>query len=375
MRILHVTDTYAPTLGGIEIFVHDLAHRQGAQGHDVTVLTRTPADVGGGARASVVRVVRDPGASRLLVAEADAVHVHASALSPLALAVAEDAARCGTPVLATVHSMWTDVWPLARLVGAFRGWSTLPIQWAAVSAVAAEPVRRALRRPVLVLPNAVDATSWEPGGRTGPGPVTVVSVLRMVRRKRPLQLVSVLAQARRLVPAGTPMRAVLVGDGPLLGAARRAVRRSGLDWVELVGAMTREEIAGVFQKGDVFVAPATMESFGITALEARTAGLAVLARNGTGVEEFIRHDVDGFLLGGDAAMAGALARLCNEPATLERIRAHNIRHRPGFECSDALSDHDLAYLAAARLTAQAPGNAGIPSGQPAVGLRGLVLES
>ena len=227
MRILHVTDTYAPTLGGIEVFVHDLTHHQAAQGHDVTVFTRTPAADDGEAVASTVRVVRDPHRARELLAGTDTVHAHVSALSPLALRAAEDAARRGTPVLVTVHSMWTDVWPIARLVGASRGWPTLPIQWAGVSSAAAEPVRRAVRRPVLVLPNAVDALSWVSDGQPRTGPITIVSVLRMARRKRPLQLVSMLEQARRLVPADTPMRAIIVGDGPLLTAVQACVAALG----------------------------------------------------------------------------------------------------------------------------------------------------
>jgi glycogen synthase len=43
MRILHVTDGYRPRVGGIEIFVQDLARRQAEAGHDVSVLTATAA--------------------------------------------------------------------------------------------------------------------------------------------------------------------------------------------------------------------------------------------------------------------------------------------------------------------------------------------
>ena len=41
MRILHVSDCYAPRTGGIETQVRDLARAQAAQGHDVHVLTAT----------------------------------------------------------------------------------------------------------------------------------------------------------------------------------------------------------------------------------------------------------------------------------------------------------------------------------------------
>ncbi|MEO7422625.1 MAG: glycosyltransferase family 4 protein [Ornithinibacter sp.] len=367
-----MSDTYAPTVGGIEVFVHDLAHHQIAQGHHVTVLTRTPSAPS--EQHDGVAVVRDRRRVGSLVDDADAVHVHVSALSPWAVRAAVDAARHGTPVVATVHSMWTDMWPIARVVGSTRGWDTLPIQWAAVSSAAAEPVRRAVRRPVMVLPNAVQSADWLPGERRRRDGVTIVAVLRMARRKRPLHLVSLLARARRLVPPDVPMRAVLVGDGPLRVAVDRAIRRSGLDWVETVGALTRAEIAQVYRSADVFVAPATMESFGIAALEARTAGLAVLARSGTGVEEFVRHGVDGLLVDGDAAMADALAQLCTEPATLDRIRAHNAHHVPKFDWADALWRNEMAYSAAAALVVRPSRAGGVRLAQGGLSLHDLAFE-
>ena len=372
MRILHVSDTYAPTVGGIEVFVHDLAQHQAAQGHHVTVLTRTPSPAS--EEQDGVTVVRDRRRAGSLVTEADAVHVHVSALSPLAVRAAEDAARHGTPVVVTVHSMWTDMWQIARVVGSTRGWHSLPIQWAAVSSAAAEPVRRAVRRPVMVLPNAVQSSDWLPLERPRRDGVTIVAVLRMARRKRPLQLVSLLARARRVVPPQVPMKAVLVGDGPLRAAVDRAIARSGLDWVETVGALTRAEIAQVYRSADVFVAPATMESFGIAALEARTAGLAVLARAGTGVEEFVHHGVDGMLVDGDSAMADALAQLCTEPTTLDRIKAHNAHHLPQFDWADALWRNDMAYAAAAALVVRPAQTGGVRLAQRGLSVHDLAFE-
>ena len=46
MRITHVTDCYLPLLGGIETQVSRLAAQQAAAGHDVEVITTTPASPG-----------------------------------------------------------------------------------------------------------------------------------------------------------------------------------------------------------------------------------------------------------------------------------------------------------------------------------------
>lgn len=349
MRILHVTDTYAPTVGGIEVFVHDLAHQQAAGGHEVTVITRTPADSSILDSDGQVRVVRERHRLRQVISEADTIHAHLSSVSPLALRAVEISARAEVPVVATVHSMWSDAWPLVRALATTRGWTGLPIQWAAVSAAAAEPVRRAVRRPVLVLPNAVDTSAWVPGEAPHAGPVTIVGVMRMARRKRPLPLLSVLSRARDLVPSDIPLRAVLVGDGAQQAAMRRHAALLGLAWVEMVGPRSRQDIARLYRSAHVFVAPATLESFGIAALEARTAGLAVVARAGTGVEEFVSHGIDGMLADSDGSFAELLAGLCTDRTTLARIQDHNAHHVPRFGWADVLWRNDMAYAAAAAL--------------------------
>ena len=67
------------------------------------------------------------------------------------------------------------------------------------------------------------------------------------------------------------------------------------DVVELVGRLTRDEIRELFSSADIFVAPANLESFGIAALEARCAGLPVVAKARTGIREFVEHGREGLL--------------------------------------------------------------------------------
>lgn len=365
MRILHVTDTYGPTVGGIEVFVESLAQRQAAAGHEVTVLTRTPRRGPTGPQPTGVVVSRNPFELRRLVDRADCVHAHVSAYSPLTLRSTEVATARQRPVVATVHSMWGNAWPIVAAVARLRGWPSMPIQWAAVSDAAAGPVERAMASSsVLRLPNAVDTSTWAPTPRqldtprtSRPGEVTVVSVQRMVRRKRPLPQLAMLRQVRELVDAQVSIRAVLVGDGPLLDEVRQRIRRWGLEpWVEAPGGLSHHQLRDLYRDADIFLAPATRESFGIAALEARTAGLAVVANSTTGVPEFVTHEVDGLLAPDDDGLVRALARLCEDHALLSGIVAHNQAHRPAFDWTDHLWRAQNAYAAAAALV---PARAGV----------------
>jgi glycosyltransferase involved in cell wall biosynthesis len=143
---------------------------------------------------------------------------------------------------------------------------------------------------------------------------------------------------------------VIVGDGPLRGATERHLRRHGMaGWVELPGRLTRPQIKEMFARADVFVAPATLESFGIAALEARCAGLPVLARSQGGIGEFICDGREGVLVDSDHAMADAIVALATDEGTRARIAAHNRTTMPPVSWPDVLARTEEFYdLAASR---------------------------
>jgi glycosyltransferase involved in cell wall biosynthesis len=102
------------------------------------------------------------------------------------------------------------------------------------------------------------------------------------------------------------------------------------DWVQLTGQLDQPAIRRVFDDADLYISPAILESFGIAALEARCAGLPVIAFAGTGVSDFISHGRNGLLVGSDAEMVEAISRLVREPAARDRLTAHNLSTESGF---------------------------------------------
>ena len=85
----------------------------------------------------------------------------------------------------------------------------------------------------------------------------------------------------------------------------------------------RPELAAAYAGASAYLSTARLEAFGIAALEARTVGLPVVARRGTGVEDFVRDGIEGLLAADDAGLADALGRLATEPGLRARISAHN----------------------------------------------------
>jgi len=342
-----VSDCYLPRLGGIEVQVANLAERQAAAGHEVTVITSTGLGgspeplrsgvavervAGGRAHHERIRYLSSLRSVALVRSgRFDVVHLHASSFSPLAFLAGHACASSGVPVAVTVHSLWARATPLFVAADRLVSWGDWPMAWSAVSRAAAAPLRRVLgpEAEITIVPNGVEAMDWKVP-RSGPAPgsgraaLRVVSVARLASRKRPVPMARMLKKALALMPRGWRLEVEVVGDGPERPHLERYLKRHGMtSWVKLHGRLDRLRILEVYRRADLFVAPATLESFGIAALEARCAGLPVLARAGTGVADFVTNGVDGWLVDGDDQMAEQIADLARHPSRLASVAAHN----------------------------------------------------
>ncbi|WP_433086442.1 glycosyltransferase family 4 protein [Dactylosporangium sp. CA-052675] len=354
MRIAHVTDVYLPRLGGVELQVHDLALRQSHLGHSTMVLTTTaPAmfqddvptlRITGVGAGPYRRFGGEALGSTLRAHGIEAVHAHVSAFSPLAWTAARSAATTGLPTVVSVHSMWHDILPLVRRFARTLDAASWPVQWAAVSSAAAGAVREALDgTPVAVLPNGIDPAAWLlPPTPPASAIPTFISVMRMVRRKRPRALLRTLLALRETNPN---FRAILVGDGPLLPRLRRAT--PVCPEITFTGALNRTSIRSLLASADVYIAPAPRESFGIAALEARSAGLPVVARAGSGVADFIQHGVEGWLVHSDVELQNTLSSLLDDPSRVAAVSAHNRAVAPCVRWDTVLDAADELYARAA----------------------------
>lgn len=351
MRIAHVTDCYLPRMGGIERQVAGLSQAQAASGHEVDVITSVAPSRPAAADAAdpvLVRGPRRPGAhpgsirylstlsGRRAVLDGgyDLVHVHASTFSPLSYLAAGAASRAGVPTVATLHSLWSYATPIFRAFDLGLDWRRWPITWTAVSEVAAASLSDVLRphSTISVLPNGVTPELWsiQPLPRQQ-DQVVIVSVMRLAARKRPVQFLKTLRAVRAQVPSSIRLEVRIIGDGPKREAMRGYLDQHQMsDWVELTGQLDQPRIRELFRDADLYASPATLESFGIAALEARCAGLPVVAFAGSGVSDFVEHGRNGLLVDSDAAMAAALAGLARSPAGRQALSEHNRQTDSGF---------------------------------------------
>ncbi|WP_103963605.1 glycosyltransferase [Nonomuraea solani] len=360
-----MSDCYLPRLGGIEVQVADLVRMQREAGHEVSVATATRGEALPGVHRIVARMPFDLPVHpfgvghltrRITSIRPDVVHVHTGAVSPFAWMGVRAAARAGVPCVVTVHSMWDPVTRgVYRLLRLGFGWQRWRLVATTVSNAAAVPIRAVAGPgvPVRVVSNGLDLSGWAPPPGAPPrhSDVHIVAVGRLAPRKQPVRLLKLLQAARERVPARIPMRATIVGDGPARGQMERFLARHGMaGWVSLPGRYTREQIAKVLESADVFVAPAPRESFGIAALEARAAGLPVVARAQSGVADFVASGTEGLLGRTLGDLARAVARLCEDTELRESIAAHNRATPPAAgSWPSVLAGFDGAYEQAVSL--------------------------
>ncbi len=367
MKIALVCDWYRPRVGGIELHLEQLAGQLAAAGHQVTVITPTRgrSDDHGPVRVHRLRgwllpwiglawtplTFRRLGAV-LRAGQFDVVHAHSSLISPAAYAALWQARAGGLPAVLTVHSIWGGFDRMfAALNGAF-GWVRWPVIFSAVSERVARDMRPLLRfQTVHTLPNAIVPKDWMIAPNLPANGINIACVMRLAPRKRGTALLRALQVVRAQLPAGVRLHCQIAGDGPERRRLEALAKELELtDCVRFHGAVDSSRVKARLAESHFFVLPTVLEAFGLAALEARVAGLPVVAMRASGVGEWLKDDVEGLLAGDDADLARCILRLASDRALLADMTAHNRRTPVSFTWDRAVAAHLALYAQARQLT-------------------------
>jgi len=367
-RIALVTDKYLPIFGGLEILLRDLAHELTLRGHDVHVISATPGgpahcDDGRFAvtRLSAPRVLyraRSPAAVGQLEAvlragRFDLVHAHCI-FSPLAHAATWLARRLGIASVFTLHSDLRGAGAVAAgALHRLTRWGRWPTVLTAVSRYVARDLGAATaREDVELLLNAAHIERWR-AARAHDARVTrvrIAAAMRFTLRKRPIELVRMMPALLARLPRAQWPTLTIAGDGPELPSVRREVARLALGaHVELPGYLPHDALAALFARASLFAVPSHREALSIAAIEARAAGLPVVARVPSGVAEVVEHGRHGFLAATTDEFVTALATLVREPVLRARMAAQAQEDLDRFTWPRCIARHEEVYaLALAR---------------------------
>ncbi len=141
---------------------------------------------------------------------------------------------------------------------------------------------------------------------------TVLMTARLADEKGHLVLLEALAALRR---AGTPMRAIFIGSGPVAELLADATNRLDLsDVVTWMGAQPPSVVHQQLQACDIFCLPSFAEGLPVVLMEAMAVGRPVVTTYISGIPELVENNVTGLVLpaGRVDLLADALLRLVND---------------------------------------------------------------
>lgn len=230
------------------------------------------------------------------------------------------------------------------------------------SAASAVPYQRAVPDKVAVVHNGVDLSEYDTERvtrdsvrkelGTAAGDLLIGFTGNLIPRKG----VDVLIRAAARLKTSHPhLRYVIAGRVPIgspvdyLASYTSLCAELGvLDRFHFLGFVSDVPtlVAGV----DVLVLPSLQEPFGRSIIEAMALGTPIIASRVGGIPEILEHDLDGLLVppGDDAALAGALARLADDPELRRTIAArakHTVRTR--FDVAKLTREMERLLLQAA----------------------------
>lgn len=141
--------------------------------------------------------------------------------------------------------------------------------------------------------------------------------------KRIPDVIRIFAAALEHIPA----KLALIGDGPERAEAERLSRELGIaEHTRFLGKQSA--LPQILSAADIFLLPSQSESFGLSALEAMSCGVPVVATNMGGIPEVVSHGETGYIaeLGDIKRMARYAVDLLKHPRRWEEF-SQNARNR------------------------------------------------
>jgi len=360
MKIVMMTNTYLPLVGGVAASVEAFSAAFRQAGHEVLIVAPTfdnlpPREHGvvrvpaiqhfNGSDFSVRLPIFGLLGSALQGFDPDIVHAHHPfLLGDTALRVAS---RFNTPIVFTHHTMYeqyTHYVPgdspamkrfAVRLATEYANLCDHVI--APSESIARILQQRGVTTPVTAIPTGIDIDRFSGGDgerarkryRLEAGRFVVGHVGRLAPEKN----LGFLAEAvARFVAANDDAVFLVVGGGPAEGELQSAFDRHGVaERLCLTGPLVGQELIDAYTAMDVFAFASHSETQGMVLAEAMATGTPVVALDAPGAREVVRDGENGRLLAGEdtSQFVAGLREIASATGSRRRMLAQAARETAG----------------------------------------------
>ena len=344
MRIAVWARSYPPEIGGVQTVAAVLANEWAANGHEVSVITETPAPP---VETTAIPRVRkfDQARTAATLQSAEGIVWHDPMLKEFPLLIRhrrrvlaifhrraqrDDGKRAPQDVLKSCTGL------VFRSVAVSRA---LARQYIGVSAVLPPPLDPEIERVTAQRAGKAKTKDCLYLGRFVPGKglETLLSAMALLRDQ------------------GRSCQLVLAGDGPNLPALEAEVKRRGLQReVSFGGAVSRAQVVPLLQTFKVVVMPSEhFEGFGLGAVEGLACGCIPVVTTSGGLPEAVGSC--GILVppGQPGKLAAALLRALDAPEVREHVAAHAPGHLANLSVR-TLAQRYLELIPSSRSASGAP---------------------
>jgi L-malate glycosyltransferase len=371
MRILVLNHEFPPVGGGGGRAAEDICRGLARRGHNVRVLTshlkglpheekrdgyqivrifslRTqPYRASFPSMAAYVLAGLWAGYRSIRIFQPDVIHVHfAVPAGALAWVLSR---LSGIPYVLTVHLgdvpggvaektggwfLW--VYPLTGVI--WRNASHI----ATVSEFTRSLALKKYNVEVQVIPNGVDVNALKPERICVNNPPRIIFAGRFMPQKNPLQVVHTLNDLREL-----PWQCVMIGDGPLMEDAKRAVIDLDLqNRFQFTGWIGGAEVLGWFDRSDILFMPSLSEGLPVVGVEALSKGLAIVASRVGGFVDLVENDKNGYLVhSADLSKFSVTLRgLLSNEDRLSSFRNASLEKAKQFDINQIVEQYEQVFL-------------------------------
>jgi alpha-1,3-mannosyltransferase len=317
MRILQVARQFYPKVGGIESCVLNLSRGLIARGHHIEVVTlnrdlRTRELLNGPATIDSIPIYRIPyiGSSRYPIAPAwlgfidqfDVIHIHGIDFFIDSAAASRFVGFHQKPIVVTTHGgiFHTKAWQ--RTKEFYWRHVLLRSLRFADAVVAVSDSDASLFKPIvrpdalLTIPNGVDPSFAQEGNARVRGRLVIVG--RITPSK---SIDKVIELITRIAPQFDEVELFIAGpdeNGTADSLRHHSERHGVASRVRVMGALSTADLARLVASAHLYISAASHEGFGITTVEALSAGVPVMVTR-TGIhDQIVQPGVNGWFWSG-----------------------------------------------------------------------------
>jgi glycosyltransferase involved in cell wall biosynthesis len=188
-------------------------------------------------------------------------------------------------------------------------------------------------KPIKVLSNGVDLKNFSPKKNYRNGKVFKIIHIGRVGFEKNIDVI--IRSFNLLLKEKENVSLKIVGDGPATNSLKNLAKSLGLSHkIKFVGYMSGKKLVNEYKSGDVFVAASTMETQGLTILEAMSCGLPVIGVNKYAIPDLVKHNVNGYVAEpfDDKKIKEYMVKLIDNPHLLKKF---------GKKSVDIAKRHDL----------------------------------